>query len=109
MPCSVSSRQFPPMDGMRRWRARLVVASTCPRRHWGVAQDAGRASVAASPWHEVADQAIAVAAVDRANELAGAPCLGDCRSLEKKCGRVKRDAEDLCLFLARHGGLDGLG
>jgi len=58
---------------MRRRGAERVVALTYPRRNERVARDAGRASVAASLWHEVGDQAISVAAIYGADEFDGPP------------------------------------
>src|SRR5437588_2328953 len=92
---------------MRRGSAVVVVAFASPGRR-ECAASAGRAPVAASLRYQVGDQAIAVAAVDGADELDDPPRVGDGRPLEEECRRVERDAEHLRLLVARHGWLDGL-
>src|SRR5690242_9799079 len=58
---------------MRRRSARVVVAFLCPRSSDRAPRGAGRAPVAASLQYEVGDQAIAVAAIDGADELDDPP------------------------------------
>src|SRR4051812_7772766 len=57
---------------------------------------------------ELADEHVAVSAVDRAHELDDAAVVGTRGSLEEECGCVQRDAERRRLLLVRHRRLDAL-
>ena len=57
---------------------------------------------------QLGDEPVAVAAVDRADELDDRPLLGAGRALELERRRVQRHAEDLGLLLVRHRRLDRL-
>ena len=63
---------------------------------------------AVSPLRELGDEAVPVAAVERADELDGLALDRPAGPLEEESRRMERDAEELGLFLVRDGRLDRL-